>query len=69
MNGTAMVQTAREIESCSDKVAVLKQLFGSMKNDHPDAAFCMGVERICGEVQDKLLDVVEAMGDSTANYA
>jgi hypothetical protein len=55
------------IDECGDKVAVLRTLFKHMRNDHPDAAFVKGLEKICSEVGEGLSRSMEVLGDTTVS--
>ena len=38
------------IEECTDKIAVMRELFRQMRNTHPDPSLCMGLEKICDKI-------------------
>jgi hypothetical protein len=53
----------KDIDTCVDKVMVLKELFHLKRDDDQLSSFYMGLEKICDEVTTTLMDVTEAMTD------
>jgi hypothetical protein len=65
MTESKIKEATTAIDGCTDKLTVLQTLFQKMRNDPDgDASFAMGLEKICSEVINDLLDVNEVLHDA-----